>query len=257
MDLPKEIRLLVYEQCDIQRRHYDLATDRDKKRLDRSCAALIVCSLPAIKLLQTCTTIHDEARPIFQRNQFERLISEPTRLFIRGSCALNYTAYLMDILLLMAGFRIDSVIAPQYLNLSRWLHARSWGPGALPPTHPLQQLLHGSPRNEHTRLITCLDFGVPPADANFWNAAFQINCIETFKLCYHLPWDEELYLRATGMVDVDLRLQSLSDTPNRSTPIGDPFHDAVMHNPPRHYATFSVGDFVELEEWQRDWVEID
>ncbi|KAF2448032.1 hypothetical protein P171DRAFT_429615 [Karstenula rhodostoma CBS 690.94] len=255
MDLPKEIRLLIYEQCDIQTKHYDIATDNDKKHLDDSCAALVVSSFPSIKLLQTCSTVRDEAILIFQRNQLKRLSDEPIRLFFKGSCALNYTVYVTDIVLLMAGLLNNSATAPQYPDLGCWLHAHSWGPDALPSGHPLQLLLPGSPRKGHTRLIVCADFGIPPADANFWSAAIQINGSETVKLCFRLPWDEEVFLRAPGMIHLHLRLQSLSNTPSRSTWIGEPFHDAVHHNFPRHYVTFGEGDFVELGEWQRDWVE--
>jgi hypothetical protein len=255
MDLPKEIRLMVYEECDTKKMHYDIATDYDKIHLAESCATLIVSCLPAIKILQTCKTIRNEAIPIFQRNQLERVASDPIRLFIGGSCSLNYAAYVEDIVLLMAGLRIDSVVAPHHRNLGRWLHAHSWGPGALPSGHALQLLTPESPRKEHHRLIVCTNFGVAPSDTNFWRTASYINNSETVKLGSQLPCCDDLELCATGMVYVDLCLQSLSDTPSRSIWIGSPFQNIGRTNFQRAYVTFSEGNFVELEEWKRDWVE--
>jgi hypothetical protein len=130
---------------------------------------LIISCLPAIKLLQTCKTIRNEARPIFQRNQLERVASNPIRLFVGSSCSLNYTAYVEDIVL-----RIDSVVAPQHSDLGQWLHAHSWGPGVLPSGHALQLLTTGSSRKDHTRLIVCINFGVPPSDTDFWRMASYI-----------------------------------------------------------------------------------
>lgn len=127
LDLPKEIRLMVYENCTIQRKHYHLSTTYTLPNSPTAHATLVVSALPAIKLLRTCSTIRNEALPIFDRNQLPRLAKEPIRLIIgRARCSI-YTSYLKDIVLLMLGLRTDSIMAPQYPGLGQWLYAHAWG----------------------------------------------------------------------------------------------------------------------------------
>jgi hypothetical protein len=67
------------------------------------------------------------------------------------------------------------------------------------------------------------------------------------KLGVRLPYYDDLELCATGMVHMDLRLQSLSDTPSRLIWVGSPFHNIGSTNFQEAQVTFSEGDFVELD----------
>lgn len=256
MDLPKDIRLLVYEQCDLQRKHYRLTENLQIFRSNASHASLIVSCFPAVKLLQTCSEIHDEARPIFQRNQLRRMIDEPTRLFFRDLEYPHNSAYLMDILLLMTGLRTTSRSAPDIPDLGHWLHTCSWGHEPSYLDHQPQVLSSACVHQRQIRLIVCVEFEDPTSDY-YWRSINLDWLFDTVNDFSYGIWKWGIKESVTQRVNVDFRVPPSGHERDGPMRICVPFSGGAAADSRCSYATYQVRGSVGVGEWQRDWAASD
>lgn len=87
LDLPKELRLIVYDQFVIQTRHdrmsaryHDTAIFENEERGEIEFT-LITKSLPGVSILRTCRQIYTEALPFF-RAHIDAILTQPPRIIV-------------------------------------------------------------------------------------------------------------------------------------------------------------------------------
>ncbi|KAJ4299305.1 hypothetical protein N0V90_004549 [Kalmusia sp. IMI 367209] len=82
LDLPKELRLLVYEQLTLKISHGNIERDMVSAGAAQSFSfALVTYSIPGILILATCRFINSEAEAIIERKKKE-LLAEPPRIWV-------------------------------------------------------------------------------------------------------------------------------------------------------------------------------
>ncbi|KAF1996379.1 hypothetical protein P154DRAFT_609092 [Amniculicola lignicola CBS 123094] len=80
LDLPRELRLMVYEYIPIQKSHLHYQTSPGKSG---DAMKVMFNSICGLSILRTCRSIYDEAMPIL-RKLLSTLESEPIRLIIKS-----------------------------------------------------------------------------------------------------------------------------------------------------------------------------
>jgi hypothetical protein len=79
LDLTKELRLLIYEKLEITWNRHPIPLSKH-----RDTGTLINASLPGLRILATCRSIHHEASPILQRKLSQILETPPPTTLVRA-----------------------------------------------------------------------------------------------------------------------------------------------------------------------------
>lgn len=95
LDLPAEIRLMIYERLPLQIKHYtlDLSTH---KQTNVTKVTAILPSLP-LGILRTCRVVYDEANKFMQKRVDEEILDQPPKLIytVSTSCSRSIPGLLV------------------------------------------------------------------------------------------------------------------------------------------------------------------
>jgi hypothetical protein len=269
LDLPKDIRLIVYDLLPTVTRHYTLSTNNDHYSL-----AIVTQHETCLSLLQTCRAINYEA--VAMRRRLEKLRNEPLRIIVHWRsvgdsplqgvlqcAALEYTkcngSFKLDLLF---PERVDKVpryktgAPPRFVGPPGWLDAQhSQSREGLDINLPftshrdLHAILHRQWPSETTRKIeVAIDCtGITKQDVN--------------ELRYHFSEIYIWFLRmqhvgSPGGASVALRLMPMTNDVAamlegwRSK---DYVEETWACYGREHGWSVEIGDWVYREEWYESW----
>jgi hypothetical protein len=96
LDLPTELRLLVYQHLSVQRQYHKISIPYTYKPLEKSHEGrtkfiIIIRSVPGISILATCKPINEEAGPILVPLR-KQITSKPPQILMDIACAAETAA---------------------------------------------------------------------------------------------------------------------------------------------------------------------
>ncbi|KAF1359298.1 hypothetical protein EJ07DRAFT_178927 [Lizonia empirigonia] len=125
LDLPKELRLMIYEQLGVRTKHCTYTTRISYLRgLPGSKApidyTMVVKSLPGVSILSACSLIYKEAEPILAR-QLRMLLDQPPKLIVEACHAKHFFCSNLSPLLPLTGYQQTLLYEP-FLQYHKFLN---------------------------------------------------------------------------------------------------------------------------------------